>query len=108
MQSLQIYEKEDTDKLEELPEEIVETICEPMANRQRLSILRAVTGGPRGFSELSRITGLRGGNLLFHLQKLLDSEMIMQHSERGDYNITKKGYYTLEGLHRIHTKLNNT
>jgi predicted transcriptional regulator len=109
MQSLQVYEKDDMrDRLDDLPEDVVGSICEPIANKQRLSILKALAGNSRGFSELSQITCLRGGNLLFHLQKLLDSEMIVQHSERGNYNITKKGYLTLEGLYGIHAKLNHS
>ena len=106
MRSLQIYERQKGDhKLEEIPLEVVDSICEPLANKQRLLILKALAGSPRGFSELSQITTLRGGNLLFHLQKLLDSKMILQHSERTDYQITRKGYTTLEALLSIYSSL---
>lgn len=108
MRSLQIYERKKGDhKLEEIPIEVVDSICEPVANKQRLLILKALAGSPRGFSELSQITTLRGGNLLFHLQKLLDSKMILQHNERGDYQITHKGYITLEGLLGIYSNIND-
>lgn len=107
MRSLQIYERQKGDhKLEEIPIEVVDSICEPVANKQRLLILKALAGSPRGFSELSQITTLRGGNLLFHLQKLLDSKMILQHNERGDYQITRKGHITLEGLLDIYSNIN--
>lgn len=109
MRSLQIYERKDCDhKLEEIPMEVVNTICEPVANKQRLLLLKALAGSPRGFSELSQLSGLRGGNLLFHLQKLLDSKMILQHTERGDYQITRKGYLVLEGLFGIYSNLNES
>mgnify|MGYP006305447011 CR=1 FL=1 len=108
MQSLQIYDRQDREqKVDELRVEVVPAICEPLASKQRLAILKAVAGNPRGFSELSKITNLRGGNLLFHLQKLLDSEMIFQQGERGDYYISKKGYAALEGLHAIYSKIDN-
>ncbi len=50
------------------------------------------------FNEFSELTGLRGGNLLFHLQKLLDGGMILQRHERGDYMITEKGFRVLKGI----------
>ncbi|WP_321420094.1 winged helix-turn-helix domain-containing protein [uncultured Methanomethylovorans sp.] len=109
MRSLQIYERQKGDhKLEEIPLEVVDSICEPVSNKQRLLILKALAGSPRGFSELSKITYLRGGNLLFHLQKLLDSKMILQHNERGDYQITRKGYVTMEGLLSIYSNVKDS
>ncbi len=100
MRSLQIYEdREDMDEKGDIsaiePEKIVSEVCEPVANRQRLLMLKALSGENKTFSELSKLTGLRGGNLLFHLQKLLDTGMVLQRSERGgDYIITRKGYST--------------
>ncbi len=110
MRSLQIYEdleddgnKGDISDLQ--PEKMVPEICEPIANKQRLLMLKALSGESKTFSELSKLTGLRGGNLLFHLQKLLDTGMILQRSERGDYIITRKGYSTLQGLSRIYSEI---
>ena len=110
MCSLQIYEdreeegkKGDISELQ--PEKIVSEICEPIANKQRLLMLKDLSGESKTFSELSKLTGLRGGNLLFHLQKLLDTGMILQRSERGDYIITRKGYSTLQGLSRINLEI---
>jgi predicted transcriptional regulator len=54
------------------------------------------------FSAFSKLTGLRGGNLLFHLQKLLDSGLIIQQHERGDYMITGKGFRIMEGISAIY------
>ncbi|MPM91220.1 hypothetical protein SDC9_138347 [bioreactor metagenome] len=110
MRSLQIYEdreekneKGDISSIE--PDKIVSEVCEPVANRQRLLMLKALSGESKTFSELSKLTGLRGGNLLFHLQKLLDTGMVLQRSERGDYIITRKGYSTLQGLSRIYSEI---
>jgi DNA-binding transcriptional ArsR family regulator len=90
-----------------LSEDIVNSICEPLANRQRLLIMRSLVNDTKSFSELSKITNLRGGNLLFHIQKLLDTGMILQKNERGDYLITSKGQITLQGLADLYTKIGN-
>lgn len=93
--SLQIYNSNNKKKIEisAMDEEIlVKNILEPLSNKQRLQILKSVVSETRSFSALSEITGLRGGNLLFHIQKLLKSELILQRHERGYYMITKKGF----------------
>ncbi|MCC4769636.1 helix-turn-helix domain-containing protein [Methanosarcina sp. DH2] len=110
MRSLQIYEdREEKDEKGDIsaiePDRIVSEVCEPIANKQRLVMLKALSGENKTFSELSKLTGLRGGNLLFHLQKLLDTGMVLQRSERGDYIITRKGYSTLQGLSRIYSEI---
>ncbi|VVB87827.1 Uncharacterised protein [uncultured archaeon] len=108
MRSLRIYDTNEEKKndISAIPEElIVNDILEPLSNMQRLQILKAVSVGTKTFSDFSALTGLRGGNLLFHLQKLLDSGMILQRHERGDYMITDKGYKTLKGISDIHLTL---
>jgi DNA-binding HxlR family transcriptional regulator/bacterioferritin-associated ferredoxin/predicted CopG family antitoxin len=91
--------------ISELPDDVVSCICEPLANKQRLLMLRALSTGSKSFSELSRTTGLRGGNLLFHLQKLTDSRIISQRNERGDYFLTQRGYTTLQALAELYKDL---
>lgn len=90
-----------------LSEDVVNSICEPLANKQRLLIMRSLVNETKSFSELSKVTNLRGGNLLFHIQKLLDTGMILQKNERGDYFITSKGQVTLQGLADLYTKIGN-
>ncbi|WP_410509996.1 winged helix-turn-helix domain-containing protein [Methanosarcina hadiensis] len=84
---------------------VMSEILEPVSNLQRLEILRAVAFETKSFSAFSELTGLRGGNLLFHLQKLTESGLIMQQHERGDYMITEKGYRILRGLNEIYSSL---
>jgi DNA-binding transcriptional ArsR family regulator len=96
--SLQIYStaKEKRTEISAIPEEdIVKNVLEPLSNKQRLQILKSMATETRTFSVLSEITGLRGGNLLFHIQKLLETDLILQRHERGDYMITKKGFNLL-------------
>lgn len=84
---------------------VMSEILEPVSNPQRLEILRAVAFEMKSFSAFSELTGLRGGNLLFHLQKLMESGLILQQHERGDYMITEKGFKILQGLNEIYSSL---
>jgi predicted transcriptional regulator len=74
---------------------MVKSVLEPISNKQRLQILKSMASETMTFTALSELTGLRGGNLLFHIQKLLESDLILQRHERGDYMITEKGYNLL-------------
>lgn len=108
MRSLRVYRDNDVtrESVKDLPEEnIVSDILEPLSNKQRLQMLKALSGETKTFSALSRLTGLRGGNLLFHLQKLQDGGMILQRHERGDYMITEKGYRVLKWVSELYTDL---
>jgi len=87
-------------------EQIVDEMIEPLSNKQRIQIMKALSSETKTFSALSGLTGLRGGNLLFHLQKLLDCGMILQRNERGDYMITEKGYKALRGIAETYICLN--
>lgn len=108
MRSLQIYHKEEESKqhIPEIAEEaIVKDVLEPLSNKQRFRILKAVSMETKTFTALSELTKLRGGNLLFHLQKLLDNGLIIQRHERGDYMITEKGYTIFKGVNDIYSRL---
>ncbi|MDW7732686.1 MAG: helix-turn-helix domain-containing protein [Methanolobus sp.] len=109
MHSMDIYNanREQGRDMGSLPiQNVVNDILEPVCHQKRMEILRAVYTETRTFSSLSELTGLRGGNLLFHLQKLSDSGLIMQRHERGDYMITARGFRIMEGVSRIYTSLN--
>ncbi len=108
MRSLKIYRDGGAirESMRDLPEEdAVAGILEPLSNKQRLQMLKALTSETMTFSALSALTGLRGGNLLFHLQKLLESGMILQRHERGDYMITEKGFMALRGVSELYAEL---
>lgn len=108
MRSMRIYADNQEHKSEISSiktDNIMSEILEPVSNNHRLEILRAVAFEMKSFSAFSELTSLRGGNLLFHLQKLLDSGLILQMHERGDYMITDKGLKILQGLQEIHSSL---
>ena len=84
---------------------VVKDLLEPIASVQRFQILKALTVQTRTFSDISQLTGLRGGNLLFHIKKLTDAGMILQRHERGDYIITGRGYKTLTAVSELFQNL---
>jgi DNA-binding transcriptional ArsR family regulator len=109
MQSLGIYAKtrEAGETGLEIPDEtVVKDLLEPVANIQRFQILRSLAIQTRTFSDISQLTGLRGGNLLFHIRKLSDTGMILQRHERGDYIITDKGFKTMTAISQLYQLLN--
>jgi DNA-binding transcriptional ArsR family regulator len=108
MKSLQIYNtgEHKSRDISGIPEEnIVINILDPISNKTRLQILKALYYETKTFSALSELTGLRAGNLLFHLQKLLNGGMVIQRHEGGDYIITDKGYQVLVMIDEILGKL---
>jgi len=109
IESLQIFDnKPQKQDLSPISEElIVKEVLEPLSNKQRLQILQSMASETKTYSELSEVTGLRGGNLLFHIQKLQDGELIFQRHERGDYMVTKKGYAMLMALNNLQRLLEN-
>jgi len=106
--SMKIYrsKSESMMKITEISEDIlVADFLEPIANVHRLQIVKSLANGTKSFSEISKITGLTGGNLLFHLQKLTENGIILQSHERGDYLITEKGYVILESVLELYLSM---
>ena len=108
MRSLRIYSTT-VDKRQEIAElkegDFVREVIEPISSAHRLQIIKSVSTEPRTFSSLSEITGLKGGNLLFHIQRLLEAGMMLQRHDRGDYTITEKGFKVLKGVSDVHQLL---
>ncbi len=108
--SLKIYRSdEETRKAIKMLSEdsIIKDVLEPVSNRQRLQILKMLSSQARSFSYISDQSGLRGGNLLFHLRRLSDTGMIVQQHERGDYLLTEKGYMVLHAISELASSLDD-
>jgi DNA-binding transcriptional ArsR family regulator len=84
------------DKMDE--ESVVRNIIDPLSNPQRLEMMKWLNSHPMTYSMLSQRTGLKGGNLLFHIQKLLAAGFIAQDQDRGDYSLTERGSKVLRYL----------
>jgi DNA-binding transcriptional ArsR family regulator len=85
----------------ELPVEDACRILKATSNPIRLLILKSLYLESKSFTSLSSITGLRSGNLLFHIKMLLKAGLIIQTQERGDYMITKNGSRIMDSLLRV-------
>ena len=98
-----LHQRDCSIPITEFPDEkIVSEIIEPVASTTRFQILQAVSAETKTFSDLSQLTKLRGGNLLFHLKKLQEAGMIIQRHERGDYVITEKGFRVLSSIRDVY------
>lgn len=108
MRQLRLYrsKEEIRDSIDIMPEDIiVRDLLEPLSNPQRMVIMKALSRSQRSFSELSALTNLRGGNLLFHLQRLTGTGMVFQRGGRGDYALTPKGQRSLETVNDLYMKI---
>ena len=110
MRQLRLYRSRDEvrDSIDAMPEEaVVRDILEPLSNPQRMLIMKALSRSQRSFTELSSLTNLRGGNLLFHLQRLTGTGMVFQRGGRGDYALTSKGQRSLEAVNDLYVRTSN-
>ncbi|MGM0770120.1 MAG: winged helix-turn-helix domain-containing protein [Halobacteriota archaeon] len=108
LQTIGIYQNESNMKLhvQDLHEEQVSgLIGDPLSSAVRVRILKALYNESKTFTELSKLTGLRGGNLLFHLEKLQSKGMVRQRGERGEYQISLQGYEALNSMAELLGKL---
>ncbi len=76
------------------PTELVKVIA-PLASPERLKILLTLDKYSLGFSEISEETGLKGGQLKLHLDKLLEIGYIIQERVRGRYLVSMNGRLAL-------------
>lgn len=108
LQTIGIYRNESNIQLQvqNLHEEQVSSLIgDPLSSAVRVRILKSLYNGGRSFTELSKLTELRGGNLLFHLEKLQSKGMIRQRGERGEYQISVQGYEALNSMAELVGKL---
>ena len=87
------YEKMDTIDTKEIVDRL-----EPVSNVVRVKILLELLKDPMRFSQLSKTTGLDGGNLRFHLKKLMSAGLVVQHRKGGEYILTERGRIFMERL----------
>jgi predicted transcriptional regulator len=70
---------------------LVESVLEPLANTVRLKMMVDISESKKSFSQLTQLTGLKGGHLIFHIKKLMDAGLIVQENNKGDYLVTQRG-----------------
>jgi len=86
-------------------EKASDLIVNPLSHKVRIEILQSVYAGENRFNDLSKATGLEGGQLLYHIKKLKDSGYLDQF-ESKDYVLTPKGMKALVMLAQLSHELN--
>lgn len=93
--SLKTLEKEEKD-------DDIEALCNVLASKQRICILRSLTKDEYSSGELVELTKMAGGHLHHHLKELLLNKFIFK-TESGKYKATRQGlnvYLTIAALNR--------
>jgi predicted transcriptional regulator len=67
----------------------IERLLAPLAHEGRLGLMQVLYGGRRTSGQLTEATGLRGGNLHYHLKELLHAHYVEQ--QDGGYGLTGLG-----------------
>ncbi|MDR2967249.1 MAG: winged helix-turn-helix domain-containing protein [Methanobacteriaceae archaeon] len=103
--SIKIYnnqKKENEKKISDIDEtQLVKNVLNPISHEKRLKILKSIALEPQSFSDLSNLTNLKGGNLIFHINKLQKSDLIFQKQEHKEYMLTAKGFKVMKMLLNI-------
>ena len=86
------------------PELTNDAIVNPISNKTRIQILQSIYRGENRFTDLSTNTGIEGGQLLYHLKKLIEAEYVYQ-TENKDYVLTTKGLKVLVMLAQLSQEL---
>ncbi len=81
-------------------------VLDPVAHRARLQVMLSIFRGANRFADFTAATGLKGGHLLYHINKLLDGGLIQQY-ESKDYVLTRKGLKALVLLAQMGEELSS-
>ncbi|NMB79867.1 MAG: winged helix-turn-helix transcriptional regulator [Methanomicrobiales archaeon] len=89
--------------ISELPDELVlSSIIEPLANPVRFSMMKALSNGSMSYSELSTLTGRKGGHLLFHITSLTGAGLVIKSASSGLYTLTEKGMSVMTMIRNLY------
>jgi DNA-binding transcriptional ArsR family regulator len=88
--------------MSQLPDDIVVSgIVEPLSHEARFRMLKSLSVKSMTYTELSGITGLDGGHLLYHLNKLVASGLVDKAD--GKYAISDKGMGIMELIKKLYS-----
>lgn len=89
-------------KIGDVPEERIADLISPLANAERVKILKRLLENGRYFTELMNETGLSHSPLYFHLNVLQKSGYVNQEFARGRYLISTLGSEALRTAVRLY------
>lgn len=91
--------------ISELPDDLViSSIVEPLSHEIRFSMLKALSTGSMTFKELSQLTNSKGGHLLYHLNKIIDSGLVIKNDASKRYFITDKGMGVMDIIKNLYNR----
>ena len=100
-----ILEKKGDVFISELPEDIViSSIVDPLSHEMRFAMLKALSTGSMTFKELGLLTNSKGGHLLYHLNKLIDSRLVVKDDSSKRYSISDKGMGVMDLIKKLYTQ----
>jgi hypothetical protein len=88
------------------PASAAEQLLEPLSNKTRLTIMKSVFRGENRFTDFAKVTGLEGGQLLYHIRKLVASGHLKQY-ESKDYVLTRMGMRSMMLVAQLNQELAN-
>ncbi len=90
--------------ISELPDDVViSNIVDPLSHEIRFMMLKALSTGSMAFKELGELTDSKGGHLLYHLNKLIDSGLVIK-TDAGRYSLTDKGMGVMELIKKLYSQ----
>jgi len=81
----------------------IERMLSPLAHEARVKLMQTMHDGPRSAGQLAEATGLRGGNLYYHLKELLHASYVREVA--GGYDLTPLGCQMLLTVAAIASKV---
>lgn len=97
--------KNDNTFISELPDDaVISSIVEPLSHENRFAMLKALSTGSMTFKELSQLTNSKGGHLIYHLNKIIDSGLVIKDDASKRYSITDKGMGVMDLIKKLYNK----
>jgi len=88
--------------ISELPDSVaISNLVDPLSHENRFAMLKALSTGSMTFKELGELTDSKGGHLIYHLNKLIDSGLVIK-TDSGRYSLTDKGMGVMELIKKLY------
>jgi len=81
----------------------IERMLSPLAHEARVRLMQTMYDGPKSAAQLSEASGMRGGNLYYHLKELLHASYAKE--VEGGYDLTPLGCQMLLTVAAIASKV---
>ena len=88
--------------ISQLPDDIViSSLLEPLSHESRFLMLKSLSVKSLTYSEIAGLSGIEGGHLLYHLNKLVSSGLV--NKADGMYAISDRGMGIMELIKKLYS-----